>query len=78
MSKKNGNKTLEEIVHICIQKTESDILRMNDWSLDLPTGSNILSMILKLCNDDYNFQVLLMKVEKKALEKMFSGDRRVS
>ena len=55
MSKEKANKTMEEIVHLCIQKTESDILRMNDWNLDLATGSDILSMLLKLSNDEYDF-----------------------
>lgn len=46
---------MEEIVHRVIQKAESDILQMNDWNMDLATGSDILSMILKLSNDEYDF-----------------------
>ena len=67
---------MEEIVHRVIHKTESDILQMNDWNLDLATGSDILAMILKLSNDEYDFNWLLVRANSKAREKIFSGETR--
>ena len=55
MTKDEGNKVLEGIISLYVQNTESDILIMNDWSLDLSNGSDIIEMILKLSNDEYDF-----------------------
>ena len=46
---------IEDVVSHFIQTTESEILTMNDWNLDLANGSDILDIVLKLSNDDYDF-----------------------
>ena len=50
-----ANKAIEDIISQFIQNTEVEILTMNDWNLDLGTGSDILDMTLKLSNEDYDF-----------------------
>jgi hypothetical protein len=35
---------------------------MNDWSLDLSNGSDVMNMILKLSNEDYDFSKIMAKV----------------
>lgn len=55
MNKEEGNKLLEGIISLYVQNTEADILYMNDWSLDLSNGSDVINMILKLSNDEYDF-----------------------
>ena len=51
-----------------IQKTEADVMIMNDWSLDLSNGSDIINMILKLSNEDYDFSRLMAKVNQEAIK----------
>ena len=46
---------IEDVVSHFIQTTESEILTMNDWNMDLANGSDILDIVLKLSNDDYDF-----------------------
>jgi hypothetical protein len=58
----------ENIISHFIQKTESEILQVNDWNLDLSNGSDILNMILKLSNDEYNFDKILDKVNRAAVD----------
>jgi hypothetical protein len=68
MEKGEGNQLLESIISLCIQKTEADVMIMNDWSLDLSNGSDIINMILKLSNEDYDFSRLMAKVNQEAIK----------
>lgn len=55
LNKSFANKAIEDIISQFIQNTEVEILTMNDWNLDLGTGSDILDITLKLSNEDYDF-----------------------
>ena len=49
-----------------VQKEETLIFTTNEFNLDLPTGANILNMILKLCNDTYDFSKITKVVNTLA------------
>ena len=68
MEKSEGHQLLESIIILYIQKTEADVMIMNDWSLDLSNGSDIINMILKLSNEDYDFSRLMAKVNQEAIK----------
>ena len=62
MEKSVANKMIENVVSQFIQNTESEILIMNDWNLELSNGSDILDMVLKLSNEEYDFSRISKKV----------------
>ena len=62
MEKSVANKMIEIVVSQFIQNTESEILIMNDWNLELSNGSDILDMVLKLSNEEYDFSRISKKV----------------
>jgi hypothetical protein len=73
MEKNVANKVVEDVVSQFIQGTESEILTMNDWNLELGNGSDILDMILKLSNADYDFSRISKKVHKESITEIFSS-----
>ncbi len=56
-----------------IQSKEIEILQANDWNLRLSNGFDILSMLLKYCNESYNFENIMMAISKLSTAHMFKG-----
>lgn len=50
---------------------ESEIFIACDWNFNLPSGHDVLSNLLKMSNDSYNFQPLLTVVNHLALDYIF-------
>jgi len=73
MSIDDQNIHLDKVVIYYVQKEEMEILSSSDFSLDLPTGINLLNMILKLSNDSYDFGRIRKSVSGLALEHIFSS-----
>ena len=58
-------------VNAHVQKEEAEIFKSNNCNLDLPLGSSILKMILKLTNDSYDFSTIINVVNSYASEAIF-------
>ena len=68
MPQQQSNFVTESIISRFIQKTEAEILQCADWNLEnFSNGSDILSMILKLSNNDYDFGKIIEKINKESV-----------
>jgi hypothetical protein len=68
MPLEQANFVTENMISRFIQKTEAEILQYNDWNLEtFGNGSDILNMILKLSNDEYDFGKIIEKVDRESI-----------
>jgi hypothetical protein len=57
-----------ELTNSFVQTCEYDISIASDWNLNLGSGSEILSFILKMSNNNYDFRAITEKVNSSALK----------
>jgi hypothetical protein len=62
---------LEDHIMKFLHLRESEIFISCDWNFNLPAGHDVLSNLLKMSNDSYNFQPLLTVVNQLALDYIF-------
>ena len=55
---------LEENINHYIQLQEYQILVSAEWNLNMPTGSNIFNLILKMSNESFDFSDTIKVVNK--------------
>ena len=60
-----------ELTNSFVQTQEYDICIANDWNLNLGSGSETLSFILKMSNNDYDFRPIVEKVNASSLKWIF-------
>mmetsp|Transcript_42105 Transcript_42105/g.64576 ORF Transcript_42105/g.64576 Transcript_42105/m.64576 type:complete len:209 (-) Transcript_42105:1238-1864(-) len=54
-----------------IQLKEIDILNVNEWNLRLSNGYDIMSLLLKYCNESYNFKNIVLAVSELSTDHIF-------
>lgn len=62
---------MEAKINTVIQVREYEILIANDWNLDQPCGSELITSILKLANSEYDYTCLLGLVTDMSLKDIF-------
>lgn len=69
-------KKLIDMTNRFVQSREYDICIASNWNLNRGSGSEILSYILKMSNNFYDFKTILDQVNKLALETLFLMEKR--
>ena len=62
---------MEALVNQCVQKVENEILAAADFNLNIGTGSEVLSGLLKFANKEYDFSRILDPANTSALQRIF-------
>jgi len=57
-----------ELTNSFVQTAEYDICIASNWNLNLGSGSETLSYILKMSNNNYDFRAMLDKVNSSTLK----------
>lgn len=68
------NELILELTNSFVQNQEYDICMANNWNLNQGSGSEILSCILKMSNNAYDFSMISDKVNQSTLKGMFCLD----
>jgi hypothetical protein len=66
-----GGQVLEDSIMKFLFLRESEIFISCDWNFNLSTGYDVLTSLLKMSNDDYNFSPLVTVVDRMALDYIF-------
>jgi hypothetical protein len=66
-----SGEVLEDNIMKFLHLRESEIFISCDWNFNLPTGYDVLSTLLKMSNENYNFSPLLTIVNQMALDHIF-------
>lgn len=64
---------MERLIESFIALSENEILVSHKWNLNLGSGEEILSQLLKLSNQDYDFNPLHRRMCYYSLNYIFSG-----